>query len=195
VWIVQEVAIAKHVLLAWSLEEHGWEVCASGVAVAKEYGNTRPGSEGFWMPNHERYYVNAVDQARWRFRQGKKRRYFSCCVSFGSVRLVIRRIRSTLCLVDSGDLAGSVKPDYEKSWEVVYSDVMADIALQEGGMDALMLCFKCIGAMRRGGLPTWAANWSIESVKVTTMIAPLDESTIAKLSCFGALDCLFCYYV
>jgi len=39
-----------------------------------------------------------------------------------------------------GDYSGQTEPDYVTIWEAVYADVVANIVLWEGNMDALAFC-------------------------------------------------------
>lgn len=82
-WAVQEVAVARDVVVVWGEEAFEWRLARRAVLTGKHYSDfVRPEEEMLWASRVEQYRALAVVWARLRYHQGREVRLFSLLKEF-----------------------------------------------------------------------------------------------------------------
>lgn len=166
VWVAQEVAVARNVLVVWGSHTFDWGSCTHAIDVLENYtaylvhNNDDEETRKAWEPiNTVILQARAVAVAsKWYKDQGidlKDLLY----LFWGSGATDPRDKVYALLGLARDSHPDALVPDYSLKTETVYGMVIKDLVTRSGSLDALMWCSgPTAGSVT--GTPTWATDWA-----------------------------------
>ncbi|KAF1835349.1 HET-domain-containing protein [Decorospora gaudefroyi] len=160
-WIVQEVSVAKDIMLVCGDDAFSWDALERAVQYAVDLGFF------FVYGGSATFQAFSLFQTRANFLAKRRPCVHDVLLQHRSFRATDRRdkVFGMLALADQDDVvAMGIRPDYHRSANELFGAISRSLLAQTG-----LALFKAAGVHDKSsesGLPTWVADWSVSDPAV-----------------------------